>query len=254
MQAFRTVPVASPESDLPGNTRPTGFKSTGARPGGPIAFAWWVVFYDVDGVPLVGGSASVQWYSVAVDGAEVTTPMIGGPVAVAGLDTESISVGDKLWLWCRALSMDAPVGGVTMRIFLAESAHASPSVAQIQAGLATSSEVAWGTVLHTRLEHDSGLTASQLVPAPAPGNRIEVLAISVNCSEVGDKTAPFALTSSGSAFASGWHLGTGASWATKAVSPESPLWQVTAGQNLGISSTDAFAVLFCEVQYRVVPI
>lgn len=120
MAVFRTVPVASPEALLPGNTKPPGFTATGARPGGPTTLEWYAAFVDGDGAVVTGGSATVQWYAVEVGGTPqaptYTTPTLGEAMVVDSLAALQKGVGQGLWPWCRVIDMTAPGGATHVQI------------------------------------------------------------------------------------------------------------------------------------------
>lgn len=105
---FRSVPVGSPETELSGIKKPPGFAGTGDRSGGAMVFDWYVVFIDDDGAPMVGGSATLQWYGVEFIDAGVVTPTLGDAVVVDALAVLSKSVGARLWPWCRVTAITPP--------------------------------------------------------------------------------------------------------------------------------------------------
>jgi hypothetical protein len=105
---FRSVPVGSPETELSGIKKPPGFAGVGDRSGGAMVFDWYVVFIDDNGDPMLGGSATLQWYGVEFIDAGVVTPTLGDAVAVDALTVLSKSVGARLWPWCRITAITPP--------------------------------------------------------------------------------------------------------------------------------------------------
>lgn len=74
-----------------------------------MASSWFVVFYDTNDAPMIGGSATVAWYGVAFENGAILTPAIGAAVVTDALDTHKIEAGEGIWPWCRVTAMKPPV-------------------------------------------------------------------------------------------------------------------------------------------------
>lgn len=85
-----------------------------------MASSWFVAFYDTNGAPMIGGSATVAWYGVEFDGAAILTPEIGDAVVTDALDTHKVEAGEGVWPWPRVTAMTPPtVAAKSIRVSVA---------------------------------------------------------------------------------------------------------------------------------------
>lgn len=97
------------ESSLPGDKLPPGSPWTAARPGSSLlALDWYVVFKDITGATVPGGSATIQWYAIEFDGESVNTPTVGAAQAVGDLEIKRVFVGPGLYAWPLVVSQTPP--------------------------------------------------------------------------------------------------------------------------------------------------
>jgi hypothetical protein len=271
-QIFREIPVDGAEAVLSGITRPRGFEGVGPRAGGPIARAWWITFVDAEGATLAGGSATIQWYAVEIEGAAITTPTIGGEVEAEGLATRTIQIAATLWPWCRVLAMTPPAEGAHMRVHLAESiaAAAEVDIAAIASAVALAVpndeairnvlESAWGEVLQVQSQYfnayDAGHVTGVMIAAPGAGMRIEILSWGVTTfGAVYGFTWSSGLTLNldvGPETQNRW-LTAGSQVSDAAVSPFYPLYRLAGDADFGITCGELSEVVV-DIKYRVVPV
>lgn len=73
-----------------------------------MASSWFAVYVDTDGQLMEGGSATIAWYGVTIDGASLMTATIGVSVATDTYETHKVEAAEGVWPWCRALAMTPP--------------------------------------------------------------------------------------------------------------------------------------------------
>lgn len=122
---FRLIAVDAEETSLSGDKRPAGFVGDGPRIGAALVLDWYAAYQDEDGAPVLGGSATVQWYAVSFDGVSITTPTIGAAVTLDDLVIQTVRVPAMLWPWCRVTAMTPPDGATHLAIYTAGGAAGS---------------------------------------------------------------------------------------------------------------------------------